>query len=88
VAVDNLTADIARQLNLPAQTRGVVVVQVRPETTAATGLQRGDVIEEVNRKRVTTVGEYEQAIRQAGGDILLLVNRGGNSSYIVIEKNR
>ena len=88
VAVDNLTADIARQLNLPAQTRGVVVVQVRPETTAATGLQRGDVIEEVNRKRVTTVGEYEQAIGQAGGDILLLVNRGGNSSYIVIEKNR
>jgi serine protease Do len=75
-------------LNLPPQTTGVVVVQVRPETAAATGLQRGDVIEEVNRRKVSTVGEYEQAIRQAGGEVLLLVNRGGSSSYIVIGKNR
>ena len=88
VAVDNLTPDIARQLNLPVQTRGVVVVQVRPETTATTGLRRGDVIEEVNRRGVSSVGEYEQAIRQAGGEILLLVNRGGSSSYIVIGQNR
>ena len=88
VAVDNLTADIARQLNLPPQTRGVVVVQVRPETAAATGLQRGDVIEEVNRRSVSTVGEYEQAIRQAGGEVLLLLNRGGSSLYIVIGQNR
>jgi serine protease Do len=88
VAVENLTPDIARQLNLPPQTRGVVVVQVRPETAAATGLQRGDVIEEVNRRSVSTVGEYEQAIRQAGGEVLLLVNRGGSSSYIVIGQNR
>ena len=89
VAVDNLTPDIARQLNLPPQTRGVVVVQVRPETAAATGLQRGDVIEEVNRRSVSTVGEYEQAIRQAGGgEVLLLLNRGGSSLYIVIGQNR
>jgi serine protease Do len=88
VAVDNLTPDIARQLNLPPQTRGVVVVQVSPETAAATGLQRGDVIEEVNRRSVSTVGEYEQAIRRAGGEVLLLLNRGGNSLYVVIGQNR
>jgi serine protease Do len=88
VAVDNLTADIARQLNLPPQTRGVVVVQVRPETTAATGLRRGDVIEEVNRRSVSSVAEYEQAVRRASGEVLLLVNRGGSSSYIVIGRNR
>jgi serine protease Do len=88
VAVENLTPDIGRQLNLPPQTRGVVVVQVRPETAAATGLQRGDVIEEVNRRSVSTVGEYEQAIRQAGGEVLLLLNRGGSSLYVVIGQNR
>src|SRR6185295_12634688 len=87
VAIDNLTPDIARQLNLPPQTRGVVVVQVSPETAAATGLQRGDVIEEVNRRSVSTVGEYEQAIRRAGGEVLLLLNRGGNSLYVVIGQN-
>src|SRR5262245_5749837 len=62
VAVDNLTLDIARQLNLPPQTRGVVVVQVRPEITAATALRRGDVIEEVNRRSAATVADYEQAV--------------------------
>jgi S1-C subfamily serine protease len=65
----------------------VVVVQVRPES-AATGLRRGDVIEEVNRRSVATVGDYEQAIRQAGSEVLLLVNRGGSSSYIVVGQNR
>jgi serine protease Do len=89
VAVDNLTPDIARQLNLPPQTSGVVVVQVSPQTAAATGLRRGDVIEEVNRRSVSTVGEYEQAVRQAGGgEVLLLLNRGGSSLYIVIGQNR
>lgn len=88
VAVDDLTGDIARQLNLPPQTRGVVVVQVRPETAAATGLQRGDVIEEVNRRSVSSVAEYEQAVRQSRGEILLLVNRAGSSSYVVIGQNR
>jgi len=87
IAVDSLTPEIARQLNLPPQTRGVVVVQVSPEN-AAKGLQRGDVIQEVNRRGVTTVSEYEQAVRQAGNEILLLVNRGGSSSYIVISQDR
>jgi serine protease Do len=88
VAVENLTPDIARQLNLPPQTRGVVVVQLRPETAAATGLRRGDVIEEVNRRSVATVSDYEQAVRQTVGEVLLLVNRGGSSSYIVVGQNR
>jgi serine protease Do len=88
VAVDNLTPDIARQLNLSPQTHGVVVVQVSPETAAATGLQRGDVIDEVNRRSVSTVGEYEQAIRRAGGEVLLLLNRGGSSLYVVIGQNQ
>lgn len=88
VSVESLTPEIARQLNLSPQTRGVVVVQVRPESAAATGLQRGDVIEEVNRRAVSTVGDYEQALRQAGREVLLLVNRGGSSSYVVVRPNR
>lgn len=88
VSVENLTPDITRQLNLSPQTRGVVVVQVRPEAATATGLQRGDVIEEVNRRPVSTVGDYEQALRQAGQEALLLVHRGGNSSYVVVRLNR
>ena len=86
VQVENLTNDIAQQLNLPAGTRGVVITRVDPDSTAAeTGLQRGDVIQEVNRKPVNNVEQFRAAVRAAANQpLLLLINRGGSSSYVVI----
>jgi serine protease Do len=86
--VSNLTADIAQQLNLPAGVRGVVVTNVDPDSKAAdAGLQRGDVIQEVNRKPVANLEQFRQAVREAGsGPILLLVNHGGQTSYSVITR--
>jgi serine protease Do len=86
VQVENLTSDIAQQLNLPAGTRGVVITRVDPDSAAAeTGLQRGDVIQEVNRKAVNSVEQFRAAVRGAANQpLLLLINRGGSSSYVVI----
>jgi serine protease Do len=88
VEVDNLTPDIAQQLKLPASTQGVVVTDVSDGTPASdAGLQRGDVIQEVNHQPVRNVGDLNRALRQAGGkQVLLLVNRGGNTSYVVIQR--
>jgi serine protease Do len=87
VQVDDLTPQLARQLGLPRDTFGVVVTQVQPFSRAAeAGLQRGDVIQEVNREAVTNVATFERAIRRAGdGPIMLLVNRGGRTFFVVIE---
>jgi serine protease Do len=87
VDVENITSEIAQQLNLPAGTHGVVVNDVDPASPAATtGLSRGDVIQEVNHKPVHNVDEYNQAITSTGKKpVLLLVNHGGRTSYIVIE---
>jgi serine protease Do len=87
LAVDELSPQIARQLNLPANTRGVVVVQVRPGTPAGeAGLQRGDVIQQVDRKPVGSVSEFQSMVRQAGANaVLLLVNRGGSTRFVVVE---
>ncbi len=87
VNVDNLTPGIAGQLGLSRDASGVVVTGVQQGSTAAeAGLRRGDVIQEVNRKAVNDVGEYERAVRQAGGgQVLLLVNRGGSTSFVVVE---
>ncbi len=84
--VDTLTPDIARQLNLPPNTRGVVIINVDPDSPSAdVGLQRGDVIQEVNRKQVSDAGQFQAAIREAGNrPLLLLVNSGGNTQYVVI----
>jgi serine protease Do len=86
VQVENLSSDIAQQLNLPPGTRGVVITRVDPDSTAAeTGLQRGDIIQEVNRKAVNNVEQFRAAIRAAANQpLLLLINRGGSSSYVVI----
>jgi S1-C subfamily serine protease len=44
------------------------------------------VIQEVNRRPVTNVAAFERAVRQAGSDpVLLLVNRGGNTQFLVVE---
>ncbi|HTB19638.1 MAG TPA: DegQ family serine endoprotease [Bryobacteraceae bacterium] len=87
VDVDEITPDIAQDLKLPAGTHGVVVTSVDPASPAATtGLSRGDVIQEVNHKPVHSVAEYNQAITSSGKrPVLLLVNHGGRTAFIVVE---
>jgi serine protease Do len=84
--VQDLTPDIAQQLNLPVSTKGVVVSGVAQGSIAAeSGLQRGDVIQEVNRKAVNSVQDFQQAVRQAGNQpVLLLVNTGGTTHYLTL----
>jgi len=53
ISVQNLDAQSAKDLGLPANTQGVVVTRVGPSRPAAeAGLRRGDVIQGVNRKAV------------------------------------
>jgi serine protease Do len=87
VVLDELTPEARHDLNLPDSTKGVVIVQVDPGTPAAdAGLQRGDVIQEVNKKPVTSVRQFEDAVRAAGqAPILLLVNRAGSTAFVVVE---
>jgi serine protease Do len=87
VQVDNLTADIRQQLGLSSDVKGVVVTGVPDDSPAAdAGLQRGDVIEQVNRLDVKSVTDYQRLIRQAGKQALvLLVNRGGSTTFVVVE---
>ncbi len=87
VEVDDLTPQIARQLGLPRDTFGVVVTRVQPGSSAAeAGLRRGDVIQEVNRRPVNNVAGFESAVRRAGDKpVLLLVNRGGRTNFVVVE---
>ncbi len=85
--VGELTPAVARQLDLPNGTQGVVVMDVQPGSAPAeAGLRRGDVIQEVARQPVTNVAEFRAAVgREGKGPILLLVNRGGNTQFVVLE---
>ena len=85
--VQDLTPDIRQQLGVPADTKGVVVAQVSPGSAAQeAGLQRGDIIEQVNRHPVDSVSQYEREVRMAGNEsIVLLVNRGGTTQFVVVQ---
>lgn len=86
LSVENLTPQVARELELPASISGVVVTDVADGSRAGdAGLRRGDVIEQVNRRPVKNAAEFEQAMKQSGNkSTLLLVNRNGHTSFVVI----
>jgi serine protease Do len=87
VRVETLTPSIARELQLPAGTAGVVVTSVDPSSPAAAAdIQRGDVIQEVNRKPVRNMDDYQRAVQSAGNEsVLLLINRGGQTHFVVVQ---
>jgi serine protease Do len=79
-----ITPDIARQLNLRG-VEGVVVFSVEDESAAAeAGLQRGDVIREVNRQRVRNVQDFERVTKEVkeGDRVTVLLQRGPQSLYV------
>jgi len=88
VSVDTLGSQTAREMRLPSSAHGVVVTDVEQGSAAWTaGLRQGDVIQEVNRKPVASVNEFDRALHNAtGGNVLLLVNRNGFTQFIAIQK--
>jgi serine protease Do len=88
LSAETLTPEIANQLGLPAGTYGVVVDGVDSSSLAAeAGLRRGDVIQEVNRQKVANMADFSRLVQQSRSDsFLLLVNRGGNTMYVVLKK--
>jgi S1-C subfamily serine protease len=52
------------------------------------GLQEGDVILEINRKKIETLKDFEKAMKDANLEkgILLYIHRKGNSFYLPFKK--
>ncbi|MBI5195326.1 MAG: DegQ family serine endoprotease [Nitrospirae bacterium] len=87
LSVIELTPEIAKQLGLPRDEKGVVVVRVDPDRAADdAGLKKGDVIQEINKRAVSNLSEFNAAARRIReGDVLLLINRGGHRLYVTIK---
>jgi serine protease Do len=87
VQVQDLTPEIAQQLGIQ-RAKGVVIRQVRPDSAAAdAGLQTGDVILEVDHKKVDSADDFAAYARDAQKQkksALLLVQRGNATLYTVI----
>jgi len=84
--VQDLTPGLADQLKLQGS-RGVLITKVEHGSLAqAEGLHEGDLIKEINRVDVGSVGEFNGAFSkvQPGDTVLLRVLREGRTFYVVL----
>lgn len=85
--VQTLDAAMMSQLNLPAKTTGVVVSSVESGSPAeSAGLQRGDVIQEINHEVVKSLEDYQKASAKVKKDemVVLLLSRQGNNLFVAV----
>lgn len=88
--VDELTDELARQLELEPGIEGVVVSNIsRGSNAAREGLQRGDLITKVNKEKIASVSDFRDAINDIADEenpvVLLQVTTQGINRYIAFE---
>ena len=89
VDVQDLTAALAEKFKL-RESHGVLVTKVEPGSLAQSeGLREGDLIKEVNRADVGTVGDFTRAVAKVrrGDTVLLRVLRESRAFYVVLKPN-
>ena len=84
IQVGELTPEIASQLNIPNGVHGVVITKV--DENANSGLQAGDVIEEINQQPVTSVASFKKmaGALDPNGTQVLSVCRQRTRSFVVL----
>lgn len=86
-ALAGLTVENARQSGRSKASSGVIVTDLEPGSPAErAGLQKGDVIHEINRKPVKDVKDFERLTSQLAprSPVLLLVKRGNSTIFLSI----
>jgi len=86
--VEEITEALRERYNAPF-TSGILITRVERDSTAAkAGVERGDLILEVNQQSVKTLKDYLRLMRDeghSGRSILLLVQRSNNTLYIALK---
>ena len=87
--VGPITPDIARELELPRNRGGAVVLDVERNSPAFNaGVRPNDVIIEVNQQEVANVSQVQRELQRAtpGQPVFLLIWRNGESVFITLRK--
>jgi Do/DeqQ family serine protease len=87
--VQELTPQLAARYRISGIKQGVVVLSVEDGSIAdEIGLQEGDVILEINRKKIESLKDYEKAIKEANLEkgILFQLHRKGSTFYTSFKK--
>jgi Do/DeqQ family serine protease len=87
--VQELTPQLALKYQIAGIKRGVVVIGIEEGSLAdEIGFEEGDVILEINRKKIETLKDFEKAVKDANIEkgILFHLHRKGSSFYLTYKK--
>ena len=85
--IQALDAETKSQMKIPNTTSGVLINHVEPGSAAeAAGLQRGDVIQEINHQVITSLEDYRDMSTKIKKEemAVLLLSRQGNNLFIAV----
>jgi serine protease Do len=85
--VRELNEELTARYGIKPNERGVVIVRVKPGSTAEEmGVREGDIVLEVNRKAISSIKSYERAVSGLSKDqaVLLLLKRKGQTIYLTL----
>lgn len=87
VEVADLDANTRQELNVPTNIKGAIVTNVEPDSNSAeAGLQRGDIILEIDRKPVQDADQAVKLSEDATGKrVLLRIWRNGGSTVLIVD---
>src|SRR5262249_805436 len=86
LVVQNLDEEVLNSMRLDKDTQGVLVKDVDDASAAySQGIRPGDLIVEVDKKKVTNLATYRSAVvgKKKGDNVLLLIKRGANMTLYV-----
>jgi len=90
VSIDEVTAEIREQLNVPSRIQGVLVTSVAPGgPSSRAGIQPGDIILELDRRAARTVEEAVKLSEEIKGPkILVQLWREGRVRLLVVDETK
>jgi serine protease Do len=89
LTTEPLTPALAQQLGIPRGSEGLAVTDVDPSGAAAhAGVQRGDVIRQVNGEPVRSASDLRAALAKSARPALTLVQRGDHSLFVTLPAGR
>jgi len=86
IGVQEVTPELAKKMNIPLRIKGVIINDIDESAPAAGVLTQGDVIQEINRKKITNLKEYREIASKIrkDEDVLILIFRNGAATFVTL----